>query len=159
MIRFNKYSIFILFFLVSCKKESPDTVKNDIGAEILIKLNKFRTTGCKCGIDSMPPAGKVIWNLALERTSFKHAEDMLNRNYFSHITPEGIPAIQRSRQEGYTGTSIGEVIARNYTTVDEVILGWKNSESHCKAMMDTSYTEAGAGKAGSYWVMDLGGEN
>jgi len=159
MIRFSKYSIFILICLLGCKKESHDTAKNDIGGEILMKLNKLRTTGCTCGIDSMPPAGKVVWNSALERTSVKHAEDMLNRNYFSHITPEGIPAIQRSRQEGYTGTSIGEVIARNYTTVDEVMRGWKNSESHCKAMMDTSYTEAGAGKAGSCWVMDLGGKN
>jgi uncharacterized protein YkwD len=34
--------------------------------------------------------------------------------------------------------------------------GWEESESHCKNMMDTTYTEIGASKIADYWVLDLG---
>ncbi|QNN44821.1 CAP domain-containing protein [Pedobacter roseus] len=143
----------------ACKKENSEASKKDLETELLTRLNQLREKGCTCGTDIMPPAQKVTWNTALEKTATLHAEDMLNRNYFSHITPEGIPAIQRSRQQGYAGTEVGEVIAKNYTSADEVIAGWLASESHCKAMMDTTYNEVGAGKAGTYWVMDLGRKN
>ncbi|MCZ4225370.1 CAP domain-containing protein [Pedobacter rhodius] len=145
--------------MASCKKEVQERADVEIKEEILNKLNNLRVSGCTCGTDIMPAVKKVVWNIALEKTAKAHAADMVNRNYFSHISPEGVPAIQRSRQEGYAGLSIGEVIARNYTTVDEVIEGWKASESHCKAMMDAEFDEVGAGKTGTYWVMDLGRKN
>jgi uncharacterized protein YkwD len=145
--------------IFSCKKDAKEDIKTDLRTELLTRLNQLREKGCTCGLDIMPPAPKVTWNTALEQTAALHAEDMLERNYFSHITPEGIPAVQRSRQQGYTGIEVGEVIAKNYTSADAVMAAWIASESHCKAMMDTAYNEVGAGKAGTYWVMDLGRKN
>ena len=146
-------------FIFSCKKERTADVKTDIQAELLTRLNQIRKTGCTCGTDIMPPVQKVTWNTALEKTATLHAEDMLSRNYFSHLTPEGVPAVQRSRVQGYTGTAVGEVIAKNYNSAALVMEAWIASESHCKAMMDSAYNEVGAGKAGTYWVMDLGRKN
>ena len=74
----------------SCKKEPKEDIKTDVRTELLTKLNELREKGCTCGIDIIPPAPKVTWNTALEQTAALHAKDMLERNYFSHITPEGI---------------------------------------------------------------------
>ncbi|GGI22507.1 CAP domain-containing protein [Pedobacter mendelii] len=155
----SQISLIILVIISACKKDDKNSLDIEIKEEILTRLNDLRANGCKCGTDVMPAVKKVVWNNALEKTAKSHATDMVSRNYFSHISLEGIPAIQRSRQEGYTGLSIGEVIARNYDTVDGVIEGWKASESHCKAMMEAEYDEVGAGKTGTYWVMDLGRKN
>ncbi|TCD28538.1 CAP domain-containing protein [Pedobacter psychrodurus] len=155
----NTYILVLTITIFSCKKEAKEDVKIDLRTELLVRLNQLREKGCTCGIDIMPPAPRVTWNTALEKTAVLHAEDMQSRNYFSHITPEGIPAIQRSRAQGYTGTDVGEVIAKNFTSADTVMAAWIASESHCKAMMDTAYNEVGAGKAGTYWVMDLGRKN
>lgn len=152
-------SLIILVIISACKKVDQKNPDIEIKEEILARLNDLRINGCKCGTDIMPAVKKVVWNVTLEKTAKAHATDMVNRNYFSHISPEGVPAIQRSRYQGYTGLSIGEVIARNYETVNEVIEGWKASESHCKAMMEPEYDEVGAGKTGTYWVMDLGRKN
>jgi uncharacterized protein YkwD len=36
------------------------------------------------------------------------------------------------------------------------MLAWKNSEAHCKAMMDTLYKEFGAAEHSGYWVQEFG---
>jgi uncharacterized protein YkwD len=51
---------------------------------------------------------------------------------------------------------VGENIAKGYTTIPEVMLAWKNSEAHCKAIMDTLYKEFGASTYNGYWVQEFG---
>ena len=86
----------------------------------------------------------------------EHAKDMYVNNYFSHISPQGTSPIQRAIQAGYTGMYVGENIAKGYTTIPDVMLAWKNSEAHCKAMMDTLYKEFGASTYNGYWVQEFG---
>jgi len=104
----------------------------------------------------MPPVPELVSNSVLAQTALNHAHDMNVRNYFSHISPEGTSPIQRASTLGYTGNSVGEVIARNYDNPVEVVNGWKNSIDHCKAMMSSDYIEMGAGKSDKVWVANLG---
>jgi uncharacterized protein YkwD len=145
----------IVVGMLSCSDD--ETVQpEDIQTELLQAINILRTTGCTCGNDTMPPVNPVTWNDTLEHTAQDHAIDMYTYNYLNHLSRDGTPPIIRTQQAGYSGIYVGENIARGYFTVADVMKGWEESESHCKNMMDTTYTEIGASKIADYWVLDLG---
>nr|WP_294948786.1 CAP domain-containing protein [uncultured Mucilaginibacter sp.] len=148
--------IFTLFFMVvtGCSKEEQP--KAGIRDEMLAAVNKLRHVGCMCGATYMPPVAELKWNTLLEAAADEHVKDMVNNNYFSHIAPDGSFPIVRAQKAGYTGPYVGENIARGYTNVAGVVLGWENSEEHCMAMMDTLYAEMGASRLNDYWVLDFG---
>jgi uncharacterized protein YkwD len=142
--------------IVSCSDDDKPAKPEDIHAELLSAINILRTTGCICGADVMPPVDPVIWNDTLEHSAQDHAVDMYTYNYLSHLSRDGTPPIIRMQRAGYSGIYVGENIARGYFSVADVMKGWKESESHCKNMMDTTYTEIGGAKVADYWVLDLG---
>jgi uncharacterized protein YkwD len=149
------YFIFLILFC-ACKKEEAAVIDTDETISLLNTINKLRVTGCRCGTDTMPAVKILTANAVLAATAIKHAHDMSSRNFFSHISPEGTSPIQRAIQNGYTGLYAGEILGRNYFSVNTVMAAWQLSTEHCRAMMDTIYTEMGAGKSGSYWVVNLG---
>ncbi|MBB6131146.1 CAP domain-containing protein [Mucilaginibacter lappiensis] len=153
------FSLFLLIFLLtSCKKDSPKVplIEVDGKTGMLAAVNKLREAGCKCGQDTMPPAPLLRWNDTLAIAANVHAKDMFYNNYFSHTDPDGSVPIQRAKAVGYTGGSVLENIANGYNSLTDVILAWKNSEDHCKSMMDSSYKEMGAARANEYWVQEFG---
>jgi uncharacterized protein YkwD len=149
------YLIFTVLFC-ACKKEEVAVIDTDETSPLLNTINKLRVTGCRCGTDTMPAVKILIANTILAATAISYAHDMNSRNFFSHISPEGTSPIQRAIQNGYAGLYTGEILGRNYASVNAVTAAWQLSTEHCKAMMDTLYTEMGAGKSGSYWVVNLG---
>ena len=142
-------------FPMACKKETalPEV---RLLPQMVDSVNLLRGKGCRCGTDSMPPVPPLTWNAQLEAAAAGHAKDMYLNNYFSHISPQGSSPIQRAQQAGYTGSYVGENIARGYATIGETMLAWQLSEAHCKAMMDTLYKEMGASQYGEYWVQEFG---
>jgi uncharacterized protein YkwD len=48
------------------------------------------------------------------------------------------------------------VIARKFYSTKDVVNGWRQSETHCMALMDSLYNEMGGARSGDYWVVDLG---
>jgi uncharacterized protein YkwD len=163
MLKTNRIYIFfiviggLLFF--SCKKEpQTEPPTEDLSVSMLQKVNQLRNTGCMCGSTFMPPVTQLQWNKQLELAAQTHAMDMYSKNYFDHISPTGTIPIQRAEVAGYTGTYVTENIGKNYTSVDAVMNAWQNSESHCKAMMDSMHTVMGAAVLHKYWVQEFGKE-
>jgi uncharacterized protein YkwD len=138
----------------ACKKD-PD-VQKPWQQEMLEQVNSLRQAGCQCGAAYMPPAPPLTWNDTLAAAADIHVKDMYERQYFDHISPDGTSPIQRAQRAGYKGTYIGENIAKGYSSVSTVMEGWKNSESHCKAMMDGLYRQMGAATTHNYWVQEFG---
>ena len=145
----------VVFYMVSCKKDATPP-EGRLLPEIKDSVNLLRSRGCRCGADSMPPAPPLTWNAQLGAAAEAHAKDMYDNNYFSHISPQGSSPIQRAQAVGYTGSYVGENIAKGYATTGDVMTGWRQSEAHCKAMMDTLYKEMGAYEYGGYWVQEFG---
>jgi len=140
---------------LACKKESPSPTTRLV-PEMADSVNGLRSKGCRCGADSMPPVPPLSWNAALAAAAAAHAKDMYTKNYFSHISPQGSSPIQRAQESGYTGSYVGENIAKGYSTIGDVMAAWRQSEAHCKAMMDTLYKEIGASRYDTYWVQEFG---
>jgi uncharacterized protein YkwD len=144
------------FLLCNCSDDDPVAKKEDLRADLLAAINELRANGCQCADDFMPAVNALTWNDTLEASAHSHVVDMYKNGFFSHLSPDGTPPIGRAITAGYEGEYVGENIARGYTSIRDVVNGWKESELHCKAMMDTLYNEMGASRAGNYWVLDFG---
>jgi uncharacterized protein YkwD len=89
----------------------------------------------------------------LHRSAAAHARDMIARDYFSHVTPEGERLSDRLRASGYiTGRvswRVGETLAwgrRHMATPAATVAGWLRSPSHRRIILGR-YREIGVGVA------------
>jgi uncharacterized protein YkwD len=141
-----------------CSCHNPDEViiEEDVRSALLEQINKLRATGCTCGNQWMVPVKALTWNNNLENAASNHAIDMYVNDYFSHLSLDGTAPVQRAQNAGYSGDYVGEVIARRYNATKDVVEAWQESESHCRALMDSLYNEMGGAKKEEYWVVDLG---
>lgn len=95
-----------------------------------------------------------------------HADDMLTRSYYNHISPEGTPPRQRVSSAGYQGTVVGENIAAGQYSVELAVDAWMHSREHRRNILEARFTDIGIGMAvGSYehrykvlWVQSFGRE-
>lgn len=109
----------------------------------------------------------VTYNRLLEQAAQAHAQDMLTRDFFNHINPEGKTPTDRIKQQGYANInpqecrcsvswSTGENIAKGQETVVWVMNDWMNSPPHREAILSKDYDEIGVGIAGDVWVTNFG---
>jgi uncharacterized protein YkwD len=86
-----------------------------------------------------------------------HSQDMVNRNFFSHINPDGLDPGDRLDQAGYQASTWGETIGAGYTTPTAMFNGWMNSADHRTILLSPTFTEIGLGYVaggayGHYWT-------
>jgi uncharacterized protein YkwD len=156
----QKY-LFILIIILSFQAcEIADVNKAnvvDIDKKKLLDLvNDLRKKGCNCGNTYMPSVDKLNWDNELERAAIAHCVDMNENDYFSHTSLDGSSFADRINGTAYEGSPGGENIAYGYSNEEKVFEAWKNSEGHCKNMMNGSFTDIAVGRSGSYWTMNFG---
>ena len=125
---------------------------------LLEHVNDYRRRN---GLD--PLARSDILNDMAQR----HSDDMAERDFFGHDTPDGITVADRALAAGYKYGVISENLAAGLRRPEAVVRGWIRSEPHRLAMLDENITEAGAGytfvpfddgRIGSvhYWTLNMG---
>lgn len=87
-----------------------------------------------------------------------HAEDMIEREYFAHDSPEGEDFSARAKEAGYEGFPRAENIAYGQSSPQEVMTTWMNSDGHRKNILLEDTTSLGVGKSGRHWVQVFGRE-
>lgn len=108
-------------------------------------------------------AAPLIISHLLNLAAQGHADDMYNRAYYAHESPEGTNALDRIRLTGYEPRIAAENIAKNQFSVKEVMDSWMASEGHRVNILDPELTEVGFGlsygrTADGYailWVQDF----
>ena len=90
-----------------------------------------------------------------------HSQDMANRNYFDHNTPEGVTPWTRITNAGYHFSSAAENIAEGQATPDAVMTAWMNSSGHRANILNCNLHNIGVGLAYNakhtpYWTQDFG---
>lgn len=85
------------------------------------------------------------------------AQDMADKNYFSHTSPTYGSPFDMLHEFGVSYTSAGENIAAGQKTPEQVMNDWMNSSGHRANILNKDYTQLGVGyvKGGSYgteWV-------
>lgn len=95
-------------------------------------------------------------NAQLTKAAQIKAQDMVERDYWSHNTPEGNAPWEFVNNAGYSYSKAGENLAYGFTDEDDVVGGWMNSPSHRANMLDANYSEVGFGFAESSDYVDSG---
>ena len=149
--------------------------------EYLDLINAARAETQDCGQRGVfDPAPALSWNVRLEHAAYEHSNDMAQSNTFSHIGSgsvtdttaqdqrlgRGSKFYERIENSGYIRyRKVGENIAAGYTTPEEVVEAWLESDEHCANLMDPVFTEMGMVKVtksdsnyGTYWSQELGWE-
>lgn len=90
----------------------------------------------------------------LSKAAQLHAEDMLKRRYFDHVSPEGkTPRDRFIRVGGSSRIGVGENILQSeepaigftYQKLEEFQRGWMYSNGHRANLLDPAYTRFGYG--------------
>lgn len=83
-------------------------------------------------------------NSALSNLGDAYAQDMINRNFFSHYNPEGQSPFDRMKAAGIGYTYAGENLAIN-TGVAAAETAFMNSSGHRANILNQNYTQVGLG--------------
>jgi len=79
------------------------------------------------------------------------ANDMANKGYFAHVSPEGLDSWYWFREAGYAFTYAGENLAIDFSDSIDVERAWMNSPTHRKNILDSNFTQIGIAVAqGTY---------
>lgn len=130
----------------------PRPEQTSISHQLLVLVNQARAAGRQCGETYMPPVPALTVEARLVMAAAAHSEDMLAMGKLTHTGSDGSNPGQRIARTGYQHSSWGENAAWGYPTVESVMSGWLGSPGHCRNLMSSSFTEFGAGKAGTYWT-------
>ena len=83
-------------------------------------------------------------NVQVASVARKHARDMISRNFFAHVNPDGLSPFDRMRQAGISFGYAGENLAIN-TNVAAAEKAFMNSPGHRANILNPKYTEVGIG--------------
>ena len=104
-------------------------------------------------------AGVPALTLSEKLTSIANtkAQDMADKNYFSHDSPTYGSPFDMLKHFGVSYSAAGENIAAGQKTAEEVMNSWMNSSGHKANILNKNYTQLGVGfyRGGQYgteWV-------
>jgi len=104
------------------------------------------------------PGLRLNWQLS--RVARYKAEDMRDKNYFSHTAPVYGSPFEMMKNFGISFSAAGENIAMGQQSATQVMTSWMNSSGHRQNILNARYTEIGVGIAKSgngsiYWVQQF----
>jgi uncharacterized protein YkwD len=77
------------------------------------------------------------------------ADDMVKRNYWSHVTPDGRQPWSFVVAAGYQYEAAGENLAYGFGNSSQIMTAWMNSPEHRANIMDPDYQDVGFATANS----------
>jgi uncharacterized protein YkwD len=132
-------------------------------------VNEARSKPRDCGDGILRPAVPALtWNSKLELAAKAFNQEMIAKQFFDHVGPDGSTPGTRITAQGYSWSTIGENIAvgslgSSMDTVSGAVQGWLKSTGHCRNIMNASFTEMGLvgtlgawnGFNATYWTQEF----
>lgn len=94
-------------------------------------------------------------NSALSKAASMKALDMLEKDYWSHNSPDGNTPWYFIRAAGYDYVYAGENLARGFSSASDVVSAWMASPSHRENMLSKNFQDVGF----AFEEGDLSGED
>jgi uncharacterized protein YkwD len=115
---------------------SADTIENNL-------LNSVNSTRSQYGI------GSLLLNPALSSIARSRSADMINRNYFSHTTPDGKNIFAILNENGFSWQFAGENIYQcspaGMGSESAILNTWMSSPSHRDNLLNRAFNQVGIG--------------
>jgi len=99
---------------------------------------------------------QLTYSSELNSAAKAKSQDMYEKNYFSHTSPDGRSDFDFIKAAGYIYRFAGSNIAKGNFTEKSVFDAWMNSPGHRANILDARAREFGYGVAGSYHTMMVG---
>ena len=147
------------FFMLNIQAKSTTIYKKALISEVLVigALISIFFAGAAQAADITASAvikltneARKVANIAelkksdlLTRAAQDKADDMIAKDYFAHVSPEGKTPWDWMNKNNYNYRFAGENLAINFTTVKEQQKAWMDSELHRKNILNSDYTEIG----------------
>lgn len=109
---------------------------SDARTSLVTAINRLRTAR---GLTALTPL------LEFERAAQGHAADMVRRGFYAHENPDGATVRDRTTAEGVATIEIGETIAVNGFSADEIALAWSRSDYHAAILFGAGTSRIGTG--------------
>ncbi|MCO5165600.1 MAG: CAP domain-containing protein [Planctomycetes bacterium] len=110
-----------------------------LATQVVTLINQERT---KVGAAPLAPLADCV------RAAKAHVEDMKGRNYFAHVSPDGLTPEDRLRLTGAGPTrAVGENIAAGQALARAIVDTWLASPPHRANMLSPMFTHVGVGVA------------
>ncbi len=120
---------------VEIHAEAAFKLRPDLEYDMLLLLNKERK---KRGLQPLAA------DEPMRKVARAHAQDMLQRGYFSHVTPEGNDPFYRMKKAGITYKRAGENLAYA-STLAKAHNGLMHSKLHKAAILNPQFKRVGIG--------------
>jgi len=82
-------------------------------------------------------------NSMLSAAAYSKANDMFQKQYWAHNSPQGKTPWQFISESGYQGRFLGENLANGYTSPGGVVAAWMASPGHRMNILAGRYSDAG----------------
>lgn len=109
-----------------------------VRAEMLARVNSARRSAGLAPLERSPD---------LDLAAQAHARDLLERGYYSHLSPEGSTPVSRARAAGYPSDLVAENIHERTGPVELILKDWLSSPGHRRNILDPAAAELGVGLA------------
>jgi len=85
----------------------------------------------------------LVENSELDKTAKAKGQDMLEKGYWAHVSPEGKQPWDFFKAVGYKYRYAGENLARDFSNPNAAVEAWMASPSHRENMLSDRYREIG----------------
>lgn len=90
-------------------------------------------------VNGVPP---LKYSLELEQSATYKCNDMVDKDYFSHTSPDGLEVADFVDKYSSYETA-AENLGRYFKSVDQLQKAWMDSPKHREAILDARYSEIG----------------
>lgn len=87
----------------------------------------------------------LSYNQTLSDAAYTKGRDMIDRDYWAHVAPDGTQPWKFFGQFGYKYRYAGENLARDFSNASSAIDAWMNSPTHRENILNPKYKEIGIG--------------
>lgn len=137
-----KVVLIVVAVLVPAEAFIAPDVLADQGAKIIARTNQVR-------VEQGLPALKT--DSLLIRSATAKATDMGQKEYFSHVSPDGHRLGYFLARAGYAYSEAGENLAMGFSDADGAMNGWMKSPTHYANLVDPTFTDLGVGLEGGIY--------
>ena len=130
------------------------------GGQVLAYATSMSSSGLLSSTNSARSQNSVKSlkiNSKLAAAAQAKANDMANRNYWSHNTPEGKSPWTFVVAKGYSYQKLGENLAAGFSNEQATVNGWMGSAPHKENLLDSAFSEVGFGWANNANYTSAGG--
>lgn len=84
-------------------------------------------------------------NQTLSGAAYTKGRDMIDKDYWAHVAPDGTQPWKFFSQFGYKYRYAGENLARDFSNANDAVNAWMNSPTHKDNILNPKYKEIGIG--------------